>query len=602
MADASDAPVLVVTATTREAQDLTAELRDVYGDAVTLLPSWETLPHERLSPGVDTVGARLQVLHRLAHPEDSRMGVPLRVVITTVRSLLQPMSPELFDLEPVELAVGAELEFDGVIARLVELAYTRVDMVAGRGEFAVRGGILDVFSPTADHPVRVEFWGDEVSEMRYFSVADQRSIPELEVDSVLAMPCRELLLTDQVGQAAELASAAGVSGSEEGTGSAPGVGRCSPNWQTESVSTEWNRFCPCYIRVSSPCWSTTCQTMRQFWSVTPKVRTRAADLERTGREFLEASWSVAAIGSDAPIDVEALADSGFRELDDVKHVAGEAGYPWWSLSPLGMDNDQAVGLAVWPSPSSRGHKEGAAEIFAMLRAHVMTGGRAAVVAAGAGTTHRIIEQLAETETPATLLEPGAEPAEGVVGVLRGHLTEGVVLGGANIVIVTETDLTGSRVAATDGKRLPAKRRNQVDPLALSAGDLVVHDQHGIGRFVEMVERTVGGARREYLVLEYASGKRGAAAGGQSDRLYVPMDSLDQLSRYVGGESPGLSRLGGSDWTNTKTKARKAVREIAGNSLRCMRHARPRQDMPSLRTLHGSARWRTRSDSSRPSIS
>lgn len=225
MADASDAPVLVVTATTREAQDLTAELRDVYGDAVTLLPSWETLPHERLSPGVDTVGARLQVLHRLAHPEDSRMGVPLRVVITTVRSLLQPMSPELFDLEPVELAVGAELEFDGVIARLVELAYTRVDMVAGRGEFAVRGGILDVFSPTADHPVRVEFWGDEVSEMRYFSVADQRSIPELQVDSVLAMPCRELLLTDQVrARAAELASAAGVSGSEEGHRLGAGVG------------------------------------------------------------------------------------------------------------------------------------------------------------------------------------------------------------------------------------------------------------------------------------------------------------------------------------------------------------------------------------------
>ncbi|MDT5002608.1 MAG: hypothetical protein QOK12_4713, partial [Mycobacterium sp.] len=91
------------------------------------------------------------------------------------------------------------------------------------------------------------------------------------------------------------------------------------------------------------------------------------------------------------------------------------------------------------------------------------------------------------------------------------------------------------------------------------GDLVVHDQHGIGRFVEMTERTVGGARREYLVLEYASAKR----GGGSDKLFVPMDSLDQLSRYVGGQAPALSRLGGSDWTNTKTKARRAVREIAG---------------------------------------
>ena len=128
------------------------------------------------------------------------------------------------------------------------------------------------------------------------------------------------------------------------------------------------------------------------------------------------------------------------------------------------------------------------------------------------------------------------------------------------MIVTETDLTGNRMTATDGKRLAAKRRNTVDPLALTAGDLVVHDQHGIGRFVEMTERTVGGARREYLVLEYSSSKRGQ---NETDKLYVPMDSLDQLSRYVGGQAPSLSRLGGSDWTNTKTKARKAVREIAG---------------------------------------
>src|SRR4029453_19367340 len=180
-------PLLVVTATGREADDLTAELRGVLGDAVAMFPSWETLPHERLSPGVDTVGARLMVLRRLAHP-DERLGPPLRVVVTTTRSLLQPMAPDVADIEPVTLTVGAEAEFDDVIARLVELAYDRVDMVGKRGGFAVRGGILDVFPPTAEHPVRVEFWGDEVSEMRMFSVADQRSIPEIAVDHVIAVP------------------------------------------------------------------------------------------------------------------------------------------------------------------------------------------------------------------------------------------------------------------------------------------------------------------------------------------------------------------------------------------------------------------------------
>ncbi|EUA50639.1 carD-like/TRCF domain protein [Mycobacterium xenopi 3993] len=128
----------------------------------------------------------------------------------------------------------------------------------------------------------------------------------------------------------------------------------------------------------------------------------------------------------------------------------------------------------------------------MLRAHVSTGGCAAVVAPGTGTAQRVVERLTESDTPATLLESGATPKPGVVGVLKGPLHDGVVVPGANLVVITETDLTGNRVNATDGKRLAAKRRNVVDPLALTPGDLVVHDQHGIGRFVEMTERTVGG--------------------------------------------------------------------------------------------------------------
>src|ERR1700730_14780908 len=191
---ARQGPLLVVTATGREADDLTAELRGVFGDSVAMFPSWETLPHERLSPGVDTVGARLMLLRRLAHSDDARLGPPLQVVVTAVRSLLQPMAPQLGLLEPLTLAVGQDTGddggFDGVIARLVELAYTRVDMVGRRGGFAVRGGILDIFAPTAEHPVRVEFWGDEVSEMRMFAVADQRSIPEISIDKVIAFACR----------------------------------------------------------------------------------------------------------------------------------------------------------------------------------------------------------------------------------------------------------------------------------------------------------------------------------------------------------------------------------------------------------------------------
>ncbi|MEZ0352161.1 transcription-repair coupling factor [Mycobacterium sp. pR1184] len=564
-------PLLVVTATGREADDLSAELRGVFGDAVAVFPSWETLPHERLSPGVDTVGSRLMVLRRLAHPDDATLGPPLQVVVTAARSLLQPMTPRLGLVEPLTLRVGTEVEFESVITRLVELAYTRVDMVGRRGEFAVRGGILDVFPPTAEHPVRIEFWGDEVSEMRMFAVADQRSIPEIEVETLVAVACRELLLTDDVkARAAELlarhpAAAGAITGSVSDM-----LAKLS-----EGIPVDGMEALLPVLRPDDQVLLTD-----QLADGTPvllcdpeKVRSRAADLIKTGREFLEASWSVAAMGTSedqAPVDVEELGGSGFVELDDVAAAAAQAGHPWWTLSQL--SDESAVELEVRAAPSARGHQHDIESIFAMLRAHVSTGGYAVIVAPGTGTAHRVVERLAESDTPAAMLDSGAAPKAGVVGVLKGPLHDGVVIPGANLVVITETDLTGNRATSPEGKRLAAKRRNTVDPLALTAGDLVVHDQHGIGRFVEMTERTVGGARREYLVLEYASSKR----GGGSDKLYVPMDSLDQLSRYVGGQAPALSKLGGSDWTNTKTKARRAVREIAGElvSLYAKRQASP----------------------------
>ena len=564
-------PLLVVTATGREADDLTAELRGVFGDAVAAFPSWETLPHERLSPGVDTVGTRLTVLRRLAHPDDARLGPPLRVVVTAVRSLLQPMTPQLGLVEPVTFTVGREIAFEEVVARLVELAYTRVDMVGRRGEFAVRGGILDVFPPTAEHPVRIEFWGDEVSEIRMFSVADQRSIPEIEVETVIAVACRELLLTDDVRERAA-ALAARHSGSEPAiTGSVTDM----LAKLAEGIAVDGMEALLPVLRPGEHVLLTD-----QLADGTPvllcdpeKVRTRAADLIKTGSEFLEASWSVAALGTDAPVDVAQFGGSGFAELDDVHAAAARSGHPWWTLSQL--SDESAVELEIRAAPSARGHQHDIDGIFAMLRAHVSTGGYAAVVAPGAGTAHRVVERLADSDTPAAMLEPGAAETTlkpGIVSVLKGPLHDGVVIPGANLVVITETDLTGSRATAVEGKRLAARRRNTVDPLALTTGDLVVHDQHGIGRFVEMVERTVGGARREYLVLEYASSKRGQ----QADRLYVPMDSLDQLSRYVGGQAPALSKLGGSDWANTKTKARRAVREIAGElvALYAKRQASP----------------------------
>ncbi|MEV0945526.1 transcription-repair coupling factor [Rhodococcus sp. NPDC049939] len=569
--------LLLVTATGREADDLTVELQEMIGDGVAQFPSWETLPHERLSPSADTVGRRMEVLRRLARPDDRTYGAPLRVIVTTVRSLVQPMAPGLGEIEPVILRVGITHDFEGLVQRLIEMAYTRVDMVGKRGEFAVRGGILDLFPPTADHPVRVEFWGDEVTELRAFSVADQRSLPELEIEALVAPPCRELLLTEDVRERANQlatdnqADAALVEMLDKMSGGIPveGMEALLPILRPGQLQLLTDVLPDgAHILLCDP----------------EKIRTRATDLIRTGQEFLEASWTAVSIGGAAPLDTSALKGGGidlgasaYRSLRQVRESAEAAGLGWWSLSPLASGSGEELELAVTPAPQVRGSDDLLSELFVSLRAHLTTGGRAAIVVAGSGTAHRVLERLREAEVPATELVPGSEPMRGQVGVLRGSLHDGLVLPGNDsnpgLVIVTEADLTGNRaVAVGDGRRLPAKRRNQVDPLALTAGDMVVHDQHGIGRFVEMVERTVGGARREYLVIEYAAGKR----GHPGDRLFVPMEALDQLSRYVGGELPALSKLGGSDWTNTKRKARKAVREIAGElvQLYAARQAAP----------------------------
>ena len=206
LARESGRTVLAVTATGREAEDLAAALRSLLpAEGVVEYPSWETLPHERLSPRSDTVGRRLAVLRRLAHPraDDPETG-PVSVVVAPVRSVLQPQVKGLGDLEPVALRTGQNADLNEVVQALAAAAaYARVELVEKRGEFAVRGGILDVFPPTEEHPLRIEFWGDDVEEIRYFKVADQRSL-EVAEHGLWAPPCRELLLTDQVRERARL--------------------------------------------------------------------------------------------------------------------------------------------------------------------------------------------------------------------------------------------------------------------------------------------------------------------------------------------------------------------------------------------------------------
>jgi transcription-repair coupling factor (superfamily II helicase) len=553
--------VLAVTSTGREAEDLVASLQCLLpADAVALYPGWETLPHERLSPRADTIGRRLAVLRRLRHPDprDPSTG-PLSVVVAPVRSVLQPQVPDLGELQPVSISIGdSGRELEELVTALVAAGYARTELVEKRGDFAVRGGILDVFPPTEEHPLRVEFWGDEVEEIRYFKVADQRSL-EIATGGVWAPPCREMMLTDSVR-----ARAAALLGEH------PELGELLEPISLGNPVEGMESLAPVLVEELR-------LVLEEFPAGTSvlvcdpeKVRARAADLVATSEEFLAASWAAAAGGGKAPVD---LGSASLRSLDEVRDAAIDLGMPWWSLSPFSTDNElvaeagpdfqtvAAVDSSFEAAPAYRGDTE---SLLGDIGGWARDGWRLALVFQGHGTADRALERLTGASIPARMV-PGIDKLEpGVVTVTTGHLESGLVSSELKLAILTESDLTGQRgVTALDKSRMPSRRRNAIDPIQLKSGDFVVHEQHGVGRYVEMVRRTVNGGEREYLIIEYAPAKKGQPG----DRLFVPTDSLDQVTKYVGGEAPSLSRLGGADWAKTKGRARKAVKEIAAELIR-----------------------------------
>src|SRR5690606_26000759 len=181
LAARQDRPVLVVTPGEREAEELTEDL-ELFCDEVLLLPAWETLPFEHVSPNAQTMAMRAQARHRLAE------GRPGLVVVAPVRGVVQKVSPS--GVEPIRFERGAEIDLSELTQRLASFGYHRSDRVESRGEFAVRGGIVDVFPAQADGPVRIDSWGDEVEDLRELAVASQRSADH--VDSVAVYPASEL--------------------------------------------------------------------------------------------------------------------------------------------------------------------------------------------------------------------------------------------------------------------------------------------------------------------------------------------------------------------------------------------------------------------------
>lgn len=537
--------LLVITHSSRAENEIATYLRSLMGEEkVAQFPAWETLPHERLSPQSDTVAKRIKTLHLL---EEMRRGreSKLRVVVTQVRSLLQPViASEKFNSLMIEQ--GAIKSQQEIVENLVAMAYRRVDLVERRGDFAVRGGLIDVFPTDGEHPVRIDLFGDEVEEIRFFSISDQRSMKDVQA-SVELLPARELLITPEVKQRALAIADRFVEVQEMASKIAAG----SYVDGMESISSLLaDRLVPLYELLPPSSESILVESAR--------IRSRALDLKETDEEFLEAAWSSAANGGETPLDLrEVLRGSSFLDLEEVLESMQNHG-----ISARKFDSYASqTSRPAWMISGVENYKGNVDLVVKDLKSWIDRGFLVFLGASGGGLLKRYDEMLSEHLATTFKTNEDQAPAQGLIHLVKTPLRHGFIAEDAKVVFLTDRDITGrgtSDSTLVDTSRLPSRRRKEIDPLSLKRGDFVVHEQHGIGRFIELTTRSVAGAEREYLVIEYAPARKGLAG----DRIFVPSDSLDAISKYIGGESPSVHRIGGSDWIKSKARAKKAIRDIA----------------------------------------
>ena len=541
---ADKSPVLLVTTSTRRADEITAEIKDLLTDsAVCNFPPWETLPHERLSPKSDTITQRFKTLNEITSGNS-------KVVVTSIRALLQPIIKNDLATTKIQISNGLDYELAKLVRDLSKFGFNRVDLVERRGDFAVRGGIVDIFPADQEHPVRIDYFGDQIDEISTFSISDQRSISA--VSSLVIYPCREIIIDEKIKSKAQH------------------LGERFPQLKelTEKISQEIyfegiESFAAGLIENYNSLIDYL-PTTTQIWFIDqPRIISRSADLIETNQEFLEAAWSNLAWseqeGKALPIDLtKELNRGGFYTFDQIGGLSKERGQVSKALN-LYRGSPDEVELEFLDEVENFGNKFEVA--VSQINDWFKDGYQITFTASGSGTLKRFSELLTNADLPFQIGE--VAPKTKVISLLTSSLAHGFISEKYKLILITEKDISGQRSVDKDLARMPSRRKKAIDPLSLVAGDYVVHEQHGVGRYLELINRNINGVSREYLVLEYASSKRGQPA----DKLFVPTDTLEQVTKYVGGEAPSLHRIGGADWQSTKRKARKAVKQIAAELIK-----------------------------------
>ena len=518
-------PMVVATPTTADAERLAGDLSAMLEGGAALFPAWETLPFERVSPGVETMGRRSQAIWQLRDP---RSCPP--VLVAPVRALLQRLVPDSDGAAPVTVAQGDRIDLGELAAELAGRGYRRDVQVEHRGVFAVRGSIVDVFPSTADSPVRIDLWGDEVDRLTEFSVADQRSTDP--VDEVVVFPAREVRPTPAVRAAAERLIASRPWGREQWERLVEGqffdgMESWLP-WLGGDDQIITDRLGPdALVVLLEP----------------GRLQDRAADIAAEEADLagvLAQTWGAA--GEEFP-----------RLHVDYDRLLAACPSPAWTMTavPAGP-SIPSVAVGGWASAIG----DPAAPVRQVSRL-LAEGYEVRVAADGVGSAGRAAALLREHGVDLPVLSGAGRAgssgfggaAHGGSGVVVAPIQRGFVLPECRLAVLGEADLTGRRRA----HRRSRPRRSAAPELDdLAAGDHVVHRHHGVGRYCGMVTRAIGGVSRDYLLVEYRGG----------DKLYVPTDQVDAVRRYSGGETPTLSKMGGADWQRTKNGVRSAVSEIA----------------------------------------